>query len=142
MTLTETALVTTAGDDAAPRIPGRKRRYTEDQVTLPRVILRMAAGILVLAIFVLPYLIMFFGSVKTKSQIRSVDPTYLPIEWHWENYISMWSTPETPLPYNLISTIIIAVFATLLVLLVSLPAAYYTARFKFPGRMVLSLIHI
>ena len=136
MTLTETALVTTAGDDAAPRIPGRKRRYTEDQVTLPRVILRMAAGILVLAIFVLPYLIMFFGSVKTKSQIRSVDPTYLPIEWHWENYISMWSTPETPLPYNLISTIIIAVFATLLVLLVSLPAAYYTARFKFPGRMV------
>ena len=35
MTLTETALVTTAGDDAAPRIPGRKRRYTEDQVTLP-----------------------------------------------------------------------------------------------------------
>ena len=133
MTVTETALVTTVGDDAAPRIPGRKRRYTEDQVTLPRVILRMAAGILVLAIFVLPYLIMFAGSVKTKSQIRSVDPTYLPIEWHWENYISMWSTPETPLPYNLISTIIIA---ALLVLLVSLPAAYYTARFRFPGRMV------
>ena len=50
MTLTETALVTTAGDDAAPRIPGRKRRYTEDQVTLPRVILRMAAGILVLSL--------------------------------------------------------------------------------------------
>ncbi|PRB57038.1 carbohydrate ABC transporter permease [Microbacterium sp. MYb45] len=96
----------------------------------------MAAGFLVLAIFVLPYLIMFFGSVKTKPQIRSVDPTYLPTEWHWENYITMWSTPETPLPYNLISTIVIAVFATLLVLLVSLPAAYYTARFKFPGRMV------
>ncbi len=37
---------------------------------------------------------------------------------------------------NLISTIVISVFATLLVLLVSLPAAYYTARFRFPGRMV------
>ena len=136
MTVTETALVTTRGTGArAPQI-GRKRRYTEDQVSLPRVILRMAAGLLVLLIFVLPYLIMFFGSVKTKPQIRSVNPTYFPTEWHWENFVTMWSTPETPLPYNLISTIIIAVFATLLVLVVSLPAAYYTARFKFPGRMV------
>lgn len=136
MTVTETALVTTRGKGApAPQI-GRKRRYTEDQVSLPRVILRMAAGLIVLLIFVLPYLIMFFGSVKTKSQIRSVEPTYFPTEWHWENFIKMWSTPETPLPYNLVSTIIISVFATLLVLAVSLPAAYYTARFKFPGRMV------
>lgn len=136
MTVTETALVTTRGTGArAPQI-GRKRRYTEDQVSLPRVILRMAAGLIVLLIFVLPYVIMFFGSVKTKPQIRSVNPTYLPTEWHWENFISMWSTPETPLPYNLISTIVIAVFATLLVLVVSLPAAYYTARFTFPGRMV------
>lgn len=101
-----------------------------------RVLLRMLAGLVVLAIFILPYTIMFFGSVKTKAQIRSVDPTYFPTEWHWENYLNMWSTPETPLPQNLISTIVIAVFATLLVLLVALPAAYYTARFRFPGRMV------
>ncbi|MPS76225.1 MAG: carbohydrate ABC transporter permease, partial [Microbacterium sp.] len=138
MTVTETALVTTADSRGrrTPPIPGRRRRYTADQVSLPRVILRTAAGFLVLAIFVLPYLVMFFGSVKTKAQIRSVDPTYLPTEWHWENYLTMWSTPETPLPYNLVSTIVISVFATLLVLLVSLPAAYYTARFTFPGRMV------
>ncbi|KQZ09777.1 carbohydrate ABC transporter permease [Agromyces fucosus] len=96
----------------------------------------MIAGFIVLAIFVLPYVIMFFGSVKTKAQIRSVDPTYFPTEWHWENYVNMWSTPETPLPQNLISTIIISVFATLIVLLVAMPAAYYTARFKFPFRMV------
>ncbi|QGH70872.1 ABC transporter permease subunit [Pseudactinotalea sp. HY158] len=96
----------------------------------------MSAGLIVLGVFILPYTIMFFGSVKTKSQIRSVDPTYFPLEWHWENYITMWSTPETPLPQNLISTIVISVFATLLVLGVALPAAYYTARFRFPGRMV------
>jgi len=94
----------------------------------------MLAGLAVIVIFVLPYTIMFFGSVKTKSEIRSVDPTYFPTEWNWQNYITMWSTPETPLPQNLISTIIISVCATVLVLLVSLPAAYYTARFRFPGR--------
>lgn len=121
---------------APPSASARKRRYTEDQVPLRKVIVRMIAGFVVLAIFVLPYTIMFFGSVKTKAQIRSVDPTYFPQEWHWENYINMWSTPETPLPQNLISTIVISVFATLLVLLVAMPAAYYTARFKFPFRMV------
>ncbi|WP_226830800.1 carbohydrate ABC transporter permease [Brevibacterium sp. FME17] len=114
----------------------RTRRYTADKVPLGTVILRMVVGFFILAVFVLPYLIMFFGSVKTKSQIRSVDPTYFPQEWHWENFVDMWSTPETPLVQNMISTVIIAVCATLLVLAVALPAAYYTARFKFPGRMV------
>ena len=61
--------------------PSNRRRYTEDQVSIGRVLLRMLGGFM-LAIFVLPYTIMFFGSVKTKAQIRSVDPTYLPTEWH------------------------------------------------------------
>lgn len=112
----------------------RRRRYTSDQVPLGRVLLRMLGGLVVIVVFVLPYTIMFFGSVKTKAQIRSVDPTYFPVEWHWENYVTMWSTPETPLVQNLVSTIVIAVSATLLVLLVALPAAYITARFRFPGR--------
>lgn len=122
---------------SAPRIPSkpRKRRFTTDQVSLGSVVLRMIVGAIVLIIFVLPYLIMFFGSVKTKSEIRSVNPTYLPTTWNFDNYITMWSAPETPLVQNLISTIVIAVFATILVLAVSLPAAYYTARFKFPGRL-------
>lgn len=114
----------------------RKRRYTEDQISAPRVFWRMAAGLAVLLVFVAPYVMMFLGSVKSKVEIRSVNPTYLPTDWHWENYITMWSTPETPVVQNLISTIVISVFATLLVLLVALPAAYYTARFIFPGRMV------
>ena len=96
----------------APAASARRRRYTEDQVPLGRMLLRMFAGLVVLVVFILPYTIMFFGSVKTKSQIRSVDPTYFPTEWHWENYLNMWSTPETPLVQNLISTIVISVFVS------------------------------
>ena len=114
----------------------RKRRYTTDQVGAGTVALRMIAGFVVLLIFVAPYLIMFFSSLKSKREILQVPPTFLPQEWHPENYLTMWSTPETPLVQNLISTIIIAVFATLLVLGVALPAAYYTARFRFPGRAI------
>jgi len=114
----------------------RVRRYTADQVPIGSLLLRMFAGLVVLVVFLLPYLIMLFGSVKTKAEIRSVDPTYFPTEWHWENYTTMWSTPETPLLQNLISTLVISVCATLLVLAVALPASYYTARFRFPGRLV------
>lgn len=121
---------------------GRKRRYTADQIPVGTLIIRMIAGLVIFSIFVLPYLIMFFASVKSKPEILSVDPTYFPTEWHWENYVTMWSTAETPLVQNLISTIVISVFATLLVLLVALPAAYYTARFRFPGRMVFMFLVI
>jgi multiple sugar transport system permease protein len=114
----------------------RVRKYTADQVPIGSVLLRMFTGLVVLVVFLLPYLIMFFGSVKTKAEIRSVDPTYFPTEWHWDNYLTMWSTPETPLAQNVISTVVISLCATLLVLAVALPAAYYTARFRFRGRFV------
>lgn len=120
----------------------RRRKFTSDQVSGGRVALRMAGGLVVAVVFALPYLIMFFGSLKSRPEIRSTNPSYLPREWHWDNYITMWSTPETPLAHNLVSTIVISVSATLIVLLVAVPAAYYTARVRFPGRMVFLFIVI
>ncbi len=101
----------------------------------------MALGGLVIALFfVAPYLIMLTGSFKTRSEILRVPPTYLPETWVPENYVTMWSTPETPLPYNVVSTAVISIGGTLLVLAVALPAAYYTARFRFPGRIAFLLL--
>ncbi len=85
--------------------------------------------------FLFPYLIMIIGAFKSRAEILRVPPTYLPEEWHPENFLDMWSTPETPLPYNMVSTVVISVCATLLVLVVAMPAAYYTARHRFPGRL-------
>lgn len=96
----------------------------------------MIAGFIIAVVFLIPYLIMLIGSFKSRNNILTVPPTYFPTHWVPQNYITMWSTPETPVPENLISTVIISVFATVLVLVVCVPAAYYTARFKFPGRTV------
>ncbi len=98
------------------------------------------AGLVVGTVFLLPYLIMLIGSFKSRSEILKVPPTYLPREWHPENYLNLWSTPETPLPYNLVSTVVISLSATLVVLVVALPAAYYTARHRFPGRAAFMLL--
>ncbi len=97
-------------------------------------------GLVIALVFVAPYLIMLTGSFKTRSEILRVPPTYLPEEWVPGNYVTMWSTPETPLPYNVVSTLIISIGGTLLVLAVALPAAYYTARFRFPGRIAFLLL--
>ncbi|UFS94111.1 carbohydrate ABC transporter permease [Nocardia huaxiensis] len=93
-----------------------------------------AVGVVLAAFFLLPYLVMVLGSLKSRPEILRIPPTYLPEQWHPDNYTTMWDTPETPLPFNLVSTIIIASFATLLVLAVAIPAAYYTARKRFPGK--------
>ncbi|WP_174567663.1 carbohydrate ABC transporter permease [Nocardia altamirensis] len=95
-----------------------------------------AVGVVLAALFLLPFIVMVLGSLKERAEILRIPPTYLPESWHPDNYVTMWDTPETPLSYNLTSTIIISVCATVLVLLVAIPAAYYTARHKFPGRAV------
>ncbi len=111
----------------------RRRSHT------PRWLLSLA-GLVVALVFLAPYLIMVIGSFKSRPEILHVPATYLPQSWHPENYLNMWDTPETPLPYNLVSTIVISVAATLLVLTVALPAAYYTARHAFRGRLVFLLL--
>ncbi|WP_327142523.1 carbohydrate ABC transporter permease [Nocardia sp. NBC_01327] len=105
-------------------VPRRKRRRWE----------LTAVGVLLAALFLIPYVVMVLGSLKSRAEILRIPPTYLPHVWHPDNYSTMWSTPETPLPFNLVSTIVISVSATLLVLAVAIPAAYYTARRRFPGR--------
>ncbi|MFI9401794.1 carbohydrate ABC transporter permease [Nocardia sp. NPDC052316] len=95
-----------------------------------------AVGVVLAALFLLPFIVMVLGSLKSRPEILRIPPTYLPESWHPDNYATMWDTPETPLAFNMASTVIISVFATVLVLLVAIPAAYYTARHKFPGRAV------
>lgn len=93
-----------------------------------------AVGVVIAAVFLVPYLVMVLGSLKPRSEILRIPPAYLPHRWRPGNYADMWHTPETPLPFNIVSTLAISVLATLLVLAVAVPAAYYSARRHFPGR--------
>lgn len=127
----------------ATELTPRKKRFGTDGATGGKMAIRMAIGLVVSLIFLAPYAIMLVSSLKSRAEILSVPPRYLPQDGlQWENYIGMWSTPETPLPQNVISTIVISVGATLLVLLVATPAAYYTARFRFPGKLAFMFLVI
>jgi multiple sugar transport system permease protein len=99
-----------------------------------KIALQCLAGAIVALVFLFPYLIMFIGSLKGRFDVLAVPPTFFPKAWHPDNYIKMWSASQTPLLANLTSTLAIATGATLLMLVACIPAAYYTARFRFPGR--------
>ncbi|MFN8518437.1 MAG: carbohydrate ABC transporter permease [Chloroflexota bacterium] len=96
------------------------------------------AGALVAVLFLAPYLQMVITSLTPDKELYSIPAQYLPSHLEFGNFIDVWA--KAPLWGYLRSSLIIAGFATLLVLLVSMPAAYYTARYRYRGRLAFMLL--
>jgi multiple sugar transport system permease protein len=90
-----------------------------------------AAAYVVAVIFLLPYLEMLITAVRPANELYGRN--YLPHHFAWSNLTNMWGAAFGILSSVRVS-LEIAGGATLLVLLVALPAAYYTARRRFRGR--------
>jgi multiple sugar transport system permease protein len=110
---------------AAGRVAGRAWAAVRP-VGLP------AVGLVVSAFFLAPYAVMFLSAMKSTHDLFHSPALYLPTKWEWGNFASVWS--QIPLAAYLINSLIIAGVATAIVLAVSLPAAYFTARHNFRGR--------
>jgi multiple sugar transport system permease protein len=89
-------------------------------------------GLVLALFFLLPYVVMFLASVKDDNDLFKSPPDYLPSHWRWSNWHDVWNV--IPLGTYIEVSLIIATVSTALVLLVSLPAAYYAARHEFRGR--------
>jgi multiple sugar transport system permease protein len=86
---------------------------------------------IVAVIFVLPYLEMLLTSVRPNSELYEAN--YLPHHFAWSNLTNMWGSAYG-ITQSTVTSLEIALGATLLVLVVALPAAYYTSRRRFRGR--------
>ena len=90
-----------------------------------------AAAYVVAVIFVLPYLEMLITAVRPQRELYA--PNYLPHHFAWSNLTNMWGAA-----FGITSAVRVSLEiaggATLVVLLVALPAAYYTSRHRFRGR--------
>lgn len=85
---------------------------------------------LVAIIFLLPYLEMFVMAGRPKAELG--EPTIFPSHFTFSNFTTLWSAGG--LGGSIGESLQIAAGATVIVLLVALPAAYYTARHRFRGR--------
>ena len=90
-----------------------------------------AAAYVVAVIFVLPYLEMLITAVRPQRELY--EPNYLPHHFAWSNLTDMWGAA-----FGITSAVRVSLEiaggTTLVVLLVALPAAYYTSRHRFRGR--------
>jgi len=86
-------------------------------------------------VFLLPYVETILTALRPPKELLS--PGYLPKKYDFSNFTSIW---KTGLGDNLGASLKIAGGATLLVLVVALPAAYYTARKRFRGRTFFLLL--
>lgn len=112
--------------------PKRHKRFTGKKVTLT--ISAWTLGFL----FFAPYLQMLLTALKPKEEITAIPSTYLPKKWAFENFIGVWR--EIPLATFLKNSFIISFTATVIVILIAVPAAYYVARNNFRGRKFFLLL--
>jgi multiple sugar transport system permease protein len=90
------------------------------------------AGAIVAAFFLAPYAVMFLSALKSNQDLFHNPALYLPTSWEWGNFASVWKA--IPLASYIVNSLVIAGASTAIVMLVSVPAAYYTARHDFRGK--------
>ena len=108
--------------------PKRHKRFTGKKISLT-----ISAWVLGFLFFA-PYLQMLLTALKPKEEITAIPPTYFPKHWAFNNFIGVWK--EIPLATFIKSSFIISLSATLIVMFIAVPAAYYVARNDFRGRKV------
>jgi multiple sugar transport system permease protein len=90
---------------------------------------------IVATIFLLPYIEMIISALRPANQMLNRD--FLPSHFDVHAFLNIWTTG---FGRNLRISLEIAGGSTILVLLVAIPAAYYTARHRFRGRGAFMLL--
>jgi multiple sugar transport system permease protein len=93
-----------------------------------------AVGLALLA----PYLVMLFTALKPAGELRVTPPRLLPNAWQPAVFLDVLG--DAAFRSWLGVSLVVAAVSTVLVLAVAVPAAYYTARHRFPGRSAFLLL--
>jgi multiple sugar transport system permease protein len=88
--------------------------------------------VILVFIMLFPFFVMMTTMLRTGHEVYVTPPRWIPHRIVFDNFIRVWT--QFDLLSNFKSSTIIAFFATILNLLLSLPAAYAIARLRFAGR--------
>lgn len=96
----------------------------------------LLVALLILMLF--PFLEMISTALKSRTELLAFPPQWLPKSLQFMNFLSVWV--YVPFGRYFINSSIIALGATTLNALVSIPAGYALARLVFPGRRVFMML--
>ncbi len=132
--MTSTSASAGAGGSSASRLPGNRHRLSIRSLTGKTVLLVVL--VMVAGATVVPLLWMVFGSLKTRSEVYSLD--LLPREPTLDNYRYVFT--EVPFLRYMFNSFFVATTVTVLALWFHSMAAYALSRLRFPGRDTLFLL--
>jgi multiple sugar transport system permease protein len=92
------------------------------------------AGLGVMVFFLWPYAVMLFDALRPSAEVLATPPTFFPKTWTGAAFVQVITDPA--FQNWLRTSLIVAICATVIVMVVAIPAAYFTARFSFRGRMI------
>jgi len=104
---------------------------------LKKSILIWAALSPLLFLVLLPYVVMLSTAVKGSGEVFSFPPRWLPQELDFSNFVVIWT--KIDFARALLNSLYVSVGATLVTLLLAIPAAYVMARYILPGKGLLRL---
>jgi len=96
------------------------------------------AGLVVALVVLAPYVVMVCTALKPERELRVTPPRLTPIEWRLDNVLEVLADPS--FQGWLRASLIVALSSTVIVVAAATPAAYYTARHRFPGRSAFLLL--
>jgi len=132
------------GTDTAPlSVPRQRRALRLNRLVEP--ILRYTLYAVIVVIFLMPFIWMFFGSVRKESEIHGMMfpfgwHTIVPVEWTLQNFLDIYGLSDEGkagglrFHRGLMNSGIIAVAVVSSSMLFNTMAAYFFARLPFPGK--------
>ena len=119
----------------SPRLEGARRPSPRKVVT--RTLLNIAAAV-VFVMSVFPVYWMVNMSFTPTNEIISRDPSFVPLDFTLENYITAWTREAAPgqtdFPHALGTTVTVTVGVLIVTLLFAFLASVAVARFRFGGK--------
>jgi multiple sugar transport system permease protein len=88
----------------------------------------------------IPFLWMISTSLKTRAEVFTYPPVWIPERPQWDNYLSVFQA--FPFARYTLNTAFVTVMVTIFQTLTSAMAAYAFARLTFPGRDRLFLLYL
>jgi multiple sugar transport system permease protein len=83
-------------------------------------------------VILFPFAVMISTAVKPRAEVLAFPPHWLPSEIRWENFADMWQAAR--FGPALVNSLVVSIGATVLCLLIAIPAAYAMARMQFRGQ--------
>jgi multiple sugar transport system permease protein len=83
-------------------------------------------------VILFPFGVMFVTAVRPRDELFVYPPTWTFSRFAWSNFVEMWN--QTNFGGALLNSLYVSFSATIIALVLSIPAAYALSRHRFPGK--------